>query len=114
VNVVRLNCQLQDGPTLLFAFLLDQSSAVVGNRADEHGLAPLGRPHPMIDNQVQPVFVALVAHACLPPELSLSMLLFDIVPTIHLEASKARSGEKPALPLGLKAAGLRQVTIRQN
>jgi hypothetical protein len=42
---------LQDGPTLLFAFLLDQSSAVVGKGADQHGLAPLGRLYPMIDNQ---------------------------------------------------------------
>ena len=49
-------------PPLLLALGLDQRAAVLRHVAGEDGLPPLGAPDEVVDDQVDPVFVALIFH----------------------------------------------------
>jgi hypothetical protein len=66
VNVVGVDGQFQDLPSLLVALGLDERAAVTGYVAGENRLAPFGTPDEMIDDKMYSMFVALVLHKRIP------------------------------------------------
>jgi hypothetical protein len=62
VYVVRLDGQLKDCPTLLAAFLRDPMPAVFSDVSREDRFPPLRTPNEVINDQMDPVFIALIIH----------------------------------------------------
>jgi hypothetical protein len=62
MDVVGLDGQLLNVPAMLSTFRLDQGPAVGRHLAREDRLAPLGAPDEVVDDQVDPMFVALILH----------------------------------------------------
>jgi len=62
VDVVRLHGQFQDRPALLLALALDQLAAFLGHVADKDRLASFRAPDEVVDDQMDPMLVALVLH----------------------------------------------------
>ena len=62
VYVVRLDGQLKDGPTLLAAFLREPMPAVFSDVSGEDRFSPLRTPNEVINDQMDPVFIALIFH----------------------------------------------------
>jgi hypothetical protein len=60
MNVIRLDRQFNNMPTLLRAFLFDQFPAIGSDSAGENGFTPFGSPDQMIHNQVNAMLVALI------------------------------------------------------
>lgn len=60
VDVVGLDGEAKNLPALLSAFLPDEGVALAAHGVDEHGLAALGAPDEVVDNEVDAVLVALV------------------------------------------------------
>ena len=60
MDVIGLNSQFDDLPSLFGTCLFNQPFAVYGNRARKHGLAAFGCPDKVIDDQMHTMFVALV------------------------------------------------------
>jgi hypothetical protein len=60
MDVIGLNRKFQNSPSLIQALFLNQGLAVFSYISDQNRLAPLWGPNKMIDNQVNPVLVALV------------------------------------------------------
>jgi hypothetical protein len=62
MDVVGLDGQFQDVPTFLAALVLDPLPAVLRHVAREDGLAALGTPDEMVDDEMDSVFIALIFH----------------------------------------------------
>src|SRR5712692_9111383 len=62
MNMLRLNRQLDNLPSLLLTFLPEQSFTVLCHRPGKHGLTALRTPDQVIDNEMDAVLVALVCH----------------------------------------------------
>ncbi len=62
MDMIGLNRQLDDLPSLLGTFLFNQPPTVYGNRILQHSLAALGRPDKVVEDEMDSVFVALVLH----------------------------------------------------
>jgi hypothetical protein len=59
-DVVGLDCQFLDRPAVCLALVFDQGSAILGDRADKHGLASFRAPDQMIHDPMDSVFIALI------------------------------------------------------
>ena len=60
--MVGLDGQLLDGPSVLGALGLDERAAVPRHIPQEDGFPPLGAPDEVVDDQMDPVFVASIFH----------------------------------------------------
>jgi hypothetical protein len=60
VDVVGINRELQDLPSLSLTLALNELSTVVRYPTLQNRFTPLGGPDEMIYNQVYPMFVSLV------------------------------------------------------
>jgi hypothetical protein len=60
IDMVRADCQFYDVPPPLVALVLDEATAIGGNVACQHRLAPLGGPDRVVDDGMYPVSVAEV------------------------------------------------------
>lgn len=60
MDMIRLDCQCENGPALLFALDLEKFLTAIFELTSENGLSSLRAPDEMVDNQVDPVFVSLV------------------------------------------------------
>ena len=65
MNVIGLHRQFQNRPALFLALTLDQFAALLRHVADKDRLPPFGAPDKVVDDKVDPVFVALVLHTCI-------------------------------------------------
>ena len=62
VNMIGLDCQFNNLPTVLLALLFDEAAAVLGNFANEDRLSPLRTPDKMEDDEVDTMLVPLIFH----------------------------------------------------
>ena len=62
MDMIGLNRQLQNRPTLLSTLLLDEGLAILGDSATEHGFPSLGTPDQVVDDKVDAVFISLIIH----------------------------------------------------
>ena len=62
VYVVRLDGQLKDCPALLAAFLREPMPAVFSDVSGEDRFSPLRTPNEVINDPMDPVFIALIFH----------------------------------------------------
>ncbi len=60
MDMIRLYCQLQDGPALCSTFLFDQLFTILAYLAYQNRFAPLGCPNKVIYDQVYSMFISLI------------------------------------------------------
>jgi hypothetical protein len=65
VDVVELNRQSQNLPTLVGTCLLNKSLAVFGDSPTKDRFASLGAPDRVVDNKVDAVFISLIFHVAI-------------------------------------------------
>jgi hypothetical protein len=61
MNMVWLNSQLDNMPSRFLTLGFNQGFAILCHIASENRLSAFGCPHQMIDNEVHPMFISLVA-----------------------------------------------------
>jgi hypothetical protein len=62
VDVIGLDGQFLDVPTLLRTLGLDELAAVLGHLAHQDRLSPLGTPDEVVDDEMNPVLITLIFH----------------------------------------------------
>jgi len=62
MDMIGLNRQLHNRPTLLGTLLLDEGLTVLSDSATEHGFPSLGTPDQVVDDKVDTVFIPLIIH----------------------------------------------------
>lgn len=62
MDVIGLNRQFQDCPTLFGALLLNKDLTFLGDGATQYRFAALGTPDQVVDDKVDAVFISLVIH----------------------------------------------------
>ena len=62
VDMIRLDREFNDLPSLRGALLLNQPPTGYGKRILQHGLAALRRPDKAVANELHPMFITLVVH----------------------------------------------------
>jgi hypothetical protein len=62
MDMIRLNRQFQDCPTLFGTLLLNKGLAFFGDRSTQDGLAALRAPDKVVDNKVDAVFISCIFH----------------------------------------------------
>jgi hypothetical protein len=107
MDVIGLDCQFNDLPSLFGALRLNQRPTIKADSARKHSFAALGRPDKVIDNEADSVFVALILHD------KTVHLLISMVIVYHSTTTNARFWLKPPretrLTARLQHGGLRRV-----
>lgn len=62
MDMIRLDSQFQNLPSVLGTLILDQFSTVVRHVANQNRFASLGGPDQMVDHQMNSMLVSLVFH----------------------------------------------------
>lgn len=60
MDMIRLNSQGKQDPSLLFAFLFNELLATLFDLADQNGFTTAWAPDQVIDNQMNPVLITLI------------------------------------------------------
>jgi hypothetical protein len=97
MDMIGVDRQFHDLPSLLGARLLHQPPTVYGNRIFEDSLAARPRPDEVIEDEMNPVFVALVLHRP-AVQLLISLLTGEhrMTTTARMFDVLAKASEKPA------------------
>lgn len=67
--MIRLDCKLDNLPTPLLAFSLDNLATIGCHIPKQNALSPLGTPNQVIHYQVYSMFIPLVFHVVILPTI---------------------------------------------
>ena len=97
IEMIRVDSQRENGPSLLFAFDVDEFLTTIVELARENGLSSLGTPDEMVHNEVYSVLISLIlklAIVCRYHMVNIQHFRQTVKPNRLL----AKAREKPAYP----------------
>jgi hypothetical protein len=105
MDMIWLDCQRKNHPSLLFAFYLDKLLTAILELAYKNRLPSLGTPDEMIDNEVYSVLIPLVLKLTLVCRFHIYNIQY-FRQLVKPNGLLAKAREKSAYPPGLKSQRL--------
>jgi hypothetical protein len=105
MDMIWLDCQRKNHPSLLFAFYLDKLLTAILELAYKNRLPSLGTPDEMIDNEVYAVLIPLVLKFTLVCRFHIYNIQY-FRQLVKPNGLLAKAREKSAYPPGLKSQRL--------